>query len=299
MKLAFITDEATQDFSEAVEMAKDWDLQGVELRSVNNMPVDSIPPELLREWKKRLDGEGLQVCNLASSFYKCGFGEGLQQELEKLSRLCNAADILDCETIRGFSFFAPEGGRVSAERLAPFFDRPGKLLRERGKRLLLEADPGVNTTNHRGLAELLKMLDGGVFGAIYDPGNDIYDPLEENPFPEGYAAVKPYLAHVHVKDAVFSEGGPLCVKPGTGLVDYEGLLAAMVRDGYDGWLSLEPHYRKNVVLTEAQMRIPQGGDFSRGGRETLKESAEALRRMLAVYAGVDGAGAASKEKAHR
>lgn len=291
MKLAFITDEATQDFQEAVRLAKSCGLRGLELRSVNDTPIDRIAPETLREWKVRLDREGLQVCNLASSFYKCGLnggGDGAEQrageaaavpkeEMEKLVRLCDAADILGCKTIRGFAFFA---SNLSAPQLAPFFERPGKLLRERGKRLLLEADPGVNTTNHAALAELLSLLDGEVFGAVYDPGNDIYDPLGESPYPRGYEAIRPYLVHVHIKDAVFREGKPCCVKPGTGLVDYPSLLQALARDGYEGWLSLEPHYRKNVLLTEEQMRLPRGSDFSRGGREALEESAAALGELL-------------------
>lgn len=280
MKLAFITDEATQDFSEALELAVSCGLQGVELRSVNDTPIDRIAPAVLREWKRRLDGEGLSVCNLAASFYKCGFREGLSEELEKLSRLCDRADILGCDTIRGFAFFAPGSGRILPEELAPLFEEPGRLLRERGKRLLLEADPSVNTTNHAALAQLLALLDREAFGAIYDPGNDIYDPLGERPFPEGYEAVRSRLSHVHIKDALLSEGKPLCVKPGTGLVDYRGLIQALKRDGYAGWLSLEPHYRKDTVLTEEQMRIPQGAEFSRGGREALRESAEALRRLV-------------------
>lgn len=282
MKLAFITDEATQDFAEAVELAKDCGLQGLELRSVNDTPIDKIPPMLLREWKRRLNDEGLAVCSLASSFYKCRPEEGLSEELEKLSRLCDAADILGCGTIRGFAFFAPESGRAAPEELAPFFERPRKLLRQRGKRLLLEADPSVNTTNHAALAALLGLLDREAFGAIYDPGNDIYDPLGEKPFPEGYGAVCSRIFHVHVKDAVLLEGNPFCVKPGTGLVDYRGLLGALIQDGYDGWLSLEPHYRKGSVLTEEQMRIPQGAEFSRGGKEALKESAEALKELLSA-----------------
>ncbi len=282
MKLAFITDEATQDFSEAVELAKGCGLQGVELRSVNDTPIDRIAPDLLKEWKKRLEGEGLSVCNLAASFYKCRAGEGLREELEKLSRLCDAADILGCETIRGFAFFAPESGRLLPEELAPFFVRPGRILRQRGKRLLLEADPGVNTTNHAAVAALLSLLDKEVFGAIYDPGNDIYDPFGERPFPEGYEAVRSRLSHVHVKDALLSGGKPFCVKPGTGLVDYGGLLGALVQDGYEGWLSLEPHYRKDAVLTEEQMRVPQGTEFSRGGRGALTESAGALKELLSA-----------------
>lgn len=282
-KLAFITDEATQDFQEAVELAKHCGLQGLELRSISDTPIDKIAQGTLKEWKRQLDGEGLQVCNLAASFYKCAFeGSVPEEELEKLSRLCDAADILGCETIRGFTFFAPEEGKVPPERLAPLFERPGRLLRERGKRLLLEADPSVNTTNHAAVAALLALLDKDAFGAIYDPGNDIYDPLGERPFPEGHRAIHSRLFHVHVKDAVLSERKPLCVKPGTGLVDYKGLLRALLQEGYDGWLSLEPHYRKDSVLTEEQMRIPHGSDFSRGGREALAESAEALKELISM-----------------
>lgn len=282
-KLAFITDEATQDFQEAVELAKHCGMQGLELRSVYDAPIDRIAHGTLREWKRQLDGEGLQVCNLAASFYKCAYeGTVPEGELEKLSRLCDAADILGCETIRGFAFFAPEEGNVPPERLAPLFEQPGRILRERGKRLLLEADPSVNTTNHTAVAALLALLDKEAFGAIYDPGNDIYDPLGEKPFPEGYGAIRSRLFHVHIKDAVLAEGSPLCVKPGTGLVDYKGLLEALFQDGYEGWLSLEPHYRKDSVLTEEQMRIPQGSDFSRGGREALAESAEALKGLVST-----------------
>lgn len=289
MKLAFITDEATQDFQEAVRLAKVCGLSGLELRSVYDTPIDRIDPETLREWKTQLDREGLQVCNLAASFCKCEYGGASggavpQEEMEKLVRLCDAADVLGCETIRGFAFFAPEKegcqSCLSPEQLAPCFEETGRLLRKRGKRLLLEADPSVNTTNHSAAAKLLSLLDREVFGAIYDPGNDIYDPWGEIPFPRGYEAIRPYLVHVHIKDAVIAEGKPCCVKPGTGLVDYIPLLKALARDGYGGWLSLEPHYRKDTVLTEEQMRLPQGSDFSRGGREALEESAKALRKLM-------------------
>ncbi len=281
MKLAFITDEATQSFEEAVRLAKRCGLAGLELRSICDRPVEQIPHGQLKEWRARLDAEGLTVCNLASSFCKCEPEETVPaSELEKLSLLCDAADILGCETIRGFAFFVPKEGRIMAEGLAPFFELPAKLLRERGKRLLLEADPSVNTTNHRTLSELLALLDREVFGAIYDPGNDIYDPLGETPFPEGYRAVASCLSHVHIKDAIVKEGKPICVKLGTGLVDYPGILCALAEEGYEGWLSLEPHYRKSLVLTEEQMRTPKGADFSRGGTEALVESAQALKALI-------------------
>lgn len=167
------------------------------------------------------------------------------------------------------------------ERVLKAFESSAEILKRYGKRLLIEADPSVTTTNHRAVADLLKQLDSQVFGAIYDPGNDLFDPLKELPFPDGYQAVKPYLVHIHIKDAVFDKSGePVCVAPGSGKVGYQELLKQLKVDGYNSWLSLEPHYRKDIRLTEAQMRMPQGTAFSEGGEEAVVESILALRKML-------------------
>lgn len=289
MKLSFITDEVTQDFEEAVAFAKEQGAEAVELRSVQDTPIDRIAPDTLRAWKKRLDEVGLVVCNLASSFYKCRIEEA-GEEMDKLRRLCDAADILGCGTIRGFAFLASENGPAfdgsgtensAALKIKTLFSEPAALLRKRGKRLLLEADPGVNTTNHHALASLLAALQMPEIGAIYDPGNDIYDPFGEIPYPDGYKAVRPYLSHVHIKDAVLDEEGkPMCVRVGTGRVDYPALLKALTQDGYEGYLSMETHYRVQNKLTEEQMLHPQGSGFSQGGREATAESMEALKKML-------------------
>lgn len=282
VRLSFITDEATQNFEEAIWLAKANRLDGLELRSVENSGIEEIPDTVRKVWKRRLDEEGLVVSNIAGSFLKCEYSmECMESELDKLRRLCDAADAFSCRTIRGFCFLAPKEGVIEPERLAPCFERAAQILRKRGKRLLLEADPSVNTSNHRGLAKLLKLLDPMLFGAIYDPGNDLFDPLGEKPFPEGYEAVRPYLAHIHIKDAVYDKNlEPVCVAPGKGLVGYGELLKKLEEDGYDGWFSLEPHYRKDIELTKEQMLLPGGSDFSRGGIASLEECAAALKSLL-------------------
>ncbi len=157
MKISFITDEVTQSFDEAVRFARQNGLAGLELRSVEDTAIDMLPAETLRTWRRRLDAEGLTVCGLAGSFYKCApEPDAVEAELAKLERLCAAADILGCAFIRGFAFFAPEEGPLPAETLAPYFERPVRLLEQRGKTLLLEADPSVNTSNHAALARLVK-----------------------------------------------------------------------------------------------------------------------------------------------
>ena len=138
MKISFITDEVTQSFDEAVRFARQNSLAGLELRSVEDTAIDMLPAETLRTWRRRLDAEGLTVCGLAGSFYKCApEPDAVEAELAKLERLCAAADILGCAFIRGFAFFAPEEGPLPAETLAPYFERPVRLLEQRGKTLLL------------------------------------------------------------------------------------------------------------------------------------------------------------------
>lgn len=280
MKLSFITDEATQSFAEAADFARRTGLSGLELRSMEDRPVDLIPPETLREWRRVLDGEGLRVPCLSGSFYKCPI-HGRDRELEKLRRLMEAAHILGAGLIRGFAFFTPETGPLPPRALAKYFEAPAALLRGSGLRMVLEAEPSVNTADHAALAALLGELDPEVFGAVYDPGNDLFTSGGETPWPDGLRAVRPYLWHVHVKDAVVGPGGQVrCVAPGQGLVRWPDILRDLESQGYDGWLSLEPHYRKGAVLTEEQMRLPSGSDFTRGGLEAARESAAALKAIL-------------------
>ena len=285
MRLAFITDEATQSLDEAIAFAKANGLDGVELRTVDNTPIDKIPAAALGDHRRRLDEAGLAVCSLASSFFKCRRDQAAE-EMDKLERLCAAADILGCNLIRGFAFFADRSGPAVTDELVRAFGPALEMIRARGKRLLLEADPTVNTTNHAALADLLARLDAPEAGAIFDPGNDLFDPLGERPYPEGYEAVRPWIGHIHIKDAVREpDGQARCVRVGDGAVDYPALLGALLRDGYDGWLSLETHYRKTSVITDEQMRLPGGAAFSAGGLEAAAESAQALRRLLAEAEG--------------
>ena len=75
----------TQSFDEAVRFARQNGLAGLELRSVEDTAIDMLPAETLRAWRRRLDAEGLTVCGLAGSFYKCALEpDAVEAELAKL-----------------------------------------------------------------------------------------------------------------------------------------------------------------------------------------------------------------------
>ena len=50
------------------------------------------------------------------------------------------------------------------------------------------------------------------------------------------------IAHVHAKDCFVTDHKPTCGPVGEGAIDWKGQIAALVRDGYRGWISLETHW---------------------------------------------------------
>ena len=86
---------------------------------------------------------------------------------------------------------------------------------------------------------------------------------------------------MHLKDAVRDEQGEAKgVALGEGLLDIKGQLAALLRDGYDGYVVLEPHFRLQKELSEAQLALPGGAAFSDGGMEASELSMQNLNRLI-------------------
>ncbi len=83
-------------------------------------------------------------------------------------------------------------------------------------------------------------------GVIYDPGNMIFEGMEN--WQMGLELLGPYLSHVHVKNAAWVEDGvvdgarhwrPAVVPMKEGFVSWPRVFAALENVGYQGWISLE------------------------------------------------------------
>ena len=51
--------------------------------------------------------------------------------------------------------------------------------------LALEFDPSVNAADAHQLVQVITAIDSPIVKGLWDPGNDIYDPAGEVPFPDG------------------------------------------------------------------------------------------------------------------
>ena len=85
---------------------------------------------------------------------------------------------------------------------------------------------------------------------VYDTGNPIFSDDRSKPAPhpkqsswEFYSHVKDHIAYVHIKDGKFDTATNKAIYsyPGEGVGDVKRIIADLVKRGYDGGISIEPH----------------------------------------------------------
>ena len=110
--------------------------------------------------------------------------------------------------------------------------------------LNIENEHSCNVGTGKELGRLLKDVNSPSLRGVWDPANATM--LGEVPFPDGYEAVKGLFPHMHVKDSrKNAKTGELEWAPvGGGIVDFKGQFQALLRDRYEGTISLETHYRR-------------------------------------------------------
>lgn len=283
-KLAIFSDEVSQDFQAAVNLCREYGLDGVEIRSVWDRPPQHIPDEDVKAMKAILAGTGVRVCGIASPFYKCEIDseEDCRQHIAILERCIRLAQAFDCNTVRGFTFWRKGSAEHAWQKILDRFTEPIRILERTGACLAIENEASTFVGTGRALRRLLTDLGSERVKAIWDPCNCLYDEQgAEVPFPDGYEAIKDCMVHMHLKDAKRSgpHGKADCTPIGDGDLDIGGQLKALAADGYGGYVSLETHWRP-VALTDAERERPGGAKFSESGEYASRLCLDRLFKML-------------------
>ena len=113
------------------------------------------------------------------------------------------------------------------------------MAQDAGVTIVLESDPSVNGHTAVELGELIDCIDHPAVQALFDGGNYPFSPDAQTPL-ASYAVLRERIRHVHVKDALRENGSARAVCIGTGEGQVRETLAALRKDGYDGWLSWKP-----------------------------------------------------------
>jgi sugar phosphate isomerase/epimerase len=122
-----------------------------------------------------------------------------------------------------------------------------KVARAHGVKALVEIHLDTLVPSASAARRFLDGLDPAAVGAIYDPGNMVWEGHEQHRL--GLETLGPYLAHVHAKNSAWRQTGrradgslaweatwaPL----DAGIVNLRQLFTTLRQVGYDGWVSVE------------------------------------------------------------
>ena len=198
---AVITDEISQDFDLAVGMAKQFGLDQLEIRTVWETRIDAMSSEQLRRIKETAERHGLSVAGLAAPFLKCELGDDDEyaEHLHILRQCIAAGRALGTSLIRGFTFWKRDGLDDHYQQILDSYAEPARIAREEGVTIGIENEGSCYVGTGAELARFLGDLNEPSVRAVWDPANACWDGGETT-WADGYPLVKPYIAHVHVKD---------------------------------------------------------------------------------------------------
>lgn len=123
---------------------------------------------------------------------------------------------------------------------------------------------------------------------VFDTGNPVViaDRSKPRPYPrqdawDFYQAVKPHIAHIHIKDAIWDKATGECeyTLPGAGQGHVERILADLTADNYDGFVSIEPHVA--AIFHEVDTADEDPVKKARKQFESYVEYGRELERLVA------------------
>jgi sugar phosphate isomerase/epimerase len=123
-----------------------------------------------------------------------------------------------------------------------------RQVAQAGLQLAIEVENGFWADTGERTAAILRAVGEAGLGVNWDPGNAFE--AGDVPFPDGYQAIRQYVQHVHFKDAVRRPDGRVDYAI-QGDIDWAGQMRALHEEGYQGFISVEPHLRPKIAAARA------------------------------------------------
>lgn len=258
LPIAAITDEFSPDLAVALDAMVEIGMTGAELRVLWGKNIMDLTDEELDKAKEMAAARGLQVISIASPLLKCvlpgspDIDTRFQQDVfaakrsfEDQPRLADRAFFIarkmGARIIRVFSYWRTVEPEKCIDGIVKALTGLAEKAAKEDLIIGLENEHACNIATGAESARILAAIEHPNLKLVWDPANALV--AGEVPFPGGYRLLPAdRIVHVHVKDCVMDGHTPLWGPVGTRGIDWKGQVAALLADGYRGYLSLETHW---------------------------------------------------------
>lgn len=235
-------DEIHPDLDQQLKVVKELGMHYICLRAADGKGIaDYTLEEFQQNILPRLEEAGVKISSLGSPIGKIDIDDqaAYEKQLQQLDTLCRICNSCGCRYIRMFSFWMPKDRNPDdftdqvLEKLAGF----AKVAEKYDVILIHENEKDIYGDTASRCKVILDRLASPHFKAAFDFANFVQCGEDTA---QCWELLKEHVVYIHIKDAV--KGNNENVLCGTGDGQIPQLLKKIIReDGYQGFLTLEPH----------------------------------------------------------
>lgn len=286
-RLAILTDEVSQELDDVIRFAREFQLDGIELRSLAGKAFKDLTIPEVRTIAATCRDSGLVISGCATPVFKCDIDDAkaIAEHVDLFRRSLDAAREADCTMVRVFTFLRRGHPTKNSdlERAASHFHALFDAAKGSDICIGVENEASCLAGTGAETKEFLRHLpESPQLGVVWDPCNVLYLDGTNDPVHDDYPLIANRVRHVHLKDASRIDGkAQRCVELGTGDIDFPAQLAALNSAGYRDWITLETHWR-SVPLDDEIQHLPAGYAFSAHAEPASRICMAHLRRWIAA-----------------
>jgi sugar phosphate isomerase/epimerase len=275
--LSAFGDEIQSDLTTQMEVLEEFGIKHIEMRGVNGKNLTSCSLEEVRAIKRQLDERGFKLSSIGSPVGKIGILVDFAPHLELFKHTLEIAKIMKVKYIRMFSFYMPTGEdpAVFRDEVLNRWKQFIKAAEGKGVTLLHENEKDIYGDTPERCLDLIETLNCDYVKLVFDPANFVQCNVKT--YPEAYELLKKHVAYVHIKDALNSNH--MVVPAGEGDGSLKEILADLNKEGYEGFLSIEPHLADFAGFAELE-KSSKAASKPAGGPREFAIAAEALNKIL-------------------
>lgn len=259
-KLSGFSDEISSDINEQFRVLNKLNMSYFEPRGIDGKNISELDREEALALKKRMDDAGIKASSIGSPVGKIKITDDFEEHFEMFKRVVETAKILGSKFIRMFSFYAD--GEWDEEKKSEAFSRIEKMLsyaKEQDVILLHENEKDIFGDTKEKCLLLAERFACDNFKLVFDPANFVQ--CGENT-KEAFDLLKNYVGYLHIKDSK-TDGTIVPAGAGEGNIPY--VMSELFKNGYDGFISLEPHLGTfeglaDLELDDKMLSLPKGGE---------------------------------------
>ena len=216
---------------------------------------------------------------IGSPIGKIGITDSFMPHLTKLRHIIQLAHSLGTRYIRAFSFYRPQENSnetgIWREEVMIRMREMIACAKANDVVLLHENEKGIYGDVASRCLDLFRELSCENFKCTFDFANFIQCGQDTM---EAYEMLRPYISYIHIKDACLSDGRVVPAGEGDGQV--QNILKRLDEDGYQGFLSLEPHLNGFEGLKNLSRVNRDNGVYMEDGECAWKLAHKALMQII-------------------